>query len=98
MTRAELAEYADRVFREHNRAYSRLIEIGDAIEADDPALHEEIAAAERNMLEACADLNRIAAYRRDQRRPPAYLQRRIPSSIGACEQATRKLLTLLPEK
>lgn len=96
MSRAELSDYTEQVFRLHNRTLDRLLEVADAAESDDPGLHADIVEAEISMLDACADLNRYATAVRDRQRPDDRLRRAIPQTVGACEQATRRVMELLP--
>ena len=82
---AEFRGYVERVFREQNRVAD---ELAFAVEAPGPA-SVGLAAAENELLEACAAVNELATARRDQRRLGAVRSVRAARSVPGCERATR---------
>lgn len=79
--------YVERVFREQNRVAS---EIAFALEAEGlaPQRAAELEAAEQALLEACAELNELAAARRDGRQLSTVAEARAARTGPECEQAT----------
>ena len=83
LTSAEFRAYVERVFREQNSVAS---DLGFAIEdRTDPAL----AAAEDQLLAACAGVNELATLRRDDQRPGLKRGSAAAHTVPRCEQATR---------
>ena len=81
----EFREYVERVFREQNRVADA---VAFALEAPD-AQDTELAAAEQELLAACAGVNELATARRDQERLGMRVSLRAARSVPDCERATR---------
>lgn len=89
--------YAERVFREQNRVASRLaFALADAERADGPR-YRALEDAEDDLLDACMDLNDVAARRRDRQRPGALRGLRAAREAPACERATAAAAALLAD-
>jgi hypothetical protein len=88
---AEFRDYVERVFREQNR-------VGDAVafalEAPG-SQNPELAAAEQELLAACAGVNELATARRDQQRLGVRKSARGARTVPDCERATRDVDALL---
>jgi hypothetical protein len=86
--------YVERVFREQNRVADAL---AFALEGARPAGEVDLAAAEDELIAACAGLNELAASRRDEQRlgvrRSAAAARRAPD----CERATLAAQAALAE-
>ena len=88
---AELRDYVERVFREQNRvadAAAFALEAPGSQDAD-------LAAAEQELLTACAGVNELATARRDQRRLGVRKSARAARTVPECERATRGVDALL---
>jgi len=85
----EFRAYVERVFREQNKTASDLAFALDDAVAAGGAEPRELAAAEDELLAACAGLNELATSRRDAQR--LGLRRSAAAARGApdCERATR---------
>lgn len=82
---AEFRDYVERVFREQNRVADA---VAFALEA--PSSRDaELAAAEQELLAACAGVNELATARRDQRRLGLRTSVRAAKSVPDCERAAR---------
>lgn len=84
VTSAEFREYVERVFREQNRVAD---EVAFALEA--PGSPPELAAAEQELLEACAGVNELATARRDRRSLGVRKSARAARTVPDCERAAR---------
>lgn len=84
---AAFRAYVERVFRAQNRVAS---ELAFALEADgvDAGRAAELENAERALLDACAEVNALAAARRDGRSLGAARQAAAARSAPECERAT----------
>lgn len=87
-------DYVERVFREQNRVAT---DIAFALEVEDlsPERAGELEAAEHALLEACAELNELAAARRDDRSSNSAAAARSARTAPACEQATQSAARVL---
>ena len=90
---AEFREYVERVFREQNRVADA---VAFALEAPG-AQESELAAAEQELLAACAGVNELATARRDQQRLGMRSSVRAARSVPECERATRAVDAKLPK-
>ena len=81
----EFRDYVERVFREQNRVADAVAFALDAPGAQDA----ELAAAEQQLLAACAGVNELATARRDQRRLGMRSSVRAAKSVPDCERAAR---------
>lgn len=90
---AEFREYVERVFREQNRVADA---VAFALEAAG-AQESELAAAEQELLAACAGVNELATARRDQQRLGMRSSVRAARSVPECERATRAVDARLPK-
>ena len=86
--------YAEDVFRQQN---SLATDIAFALEAEDLSAADQtaLAIAEDSLLGACADLNEVAARRRDQRARRIGAQALAARRIPDCEQALLSVRDLL---
>ena len=84
----EFQDYAQHVFREQNRVASVLAFAQDDV---NPVLADSLRGLEDQLLTACADLNALAAARRDNRLPGIREQRRMAGTVPLCESATRQV-------
>jgi hypothetical protein len=84
LTSPEFRDYVERVFREQNRVAD---DVAFALEA--PAAQEDLAAAEQQLLAACAGVNELATARRDQRRLGMRDSVRAARTVPDCERAAR---------
>jgi hypothetical protein len=80
----EFREYVERVFREQNRIADDV-----AFALDEPGPHDDLAAAEQELLAACAGVNELATARRDQRRLGMRSSVRAARTVPDCERAAR---------
>jgi hypothetical protein len=81
----EFRDYVERVFREQNRVADAVAFALDAPGSQDP----ELAAAEQDLLAACAGVNELATARRDQQSLGARSSVRAAKSVPDCERAAR---------
>ena len=88
---AEFRDYVERVFREQNRVADAAAFALEAPGAREGAL----AAAEQELLAACAGVNELATARRDQRRLGARKSARAARTVPECERASRGVDALL---
>jgi len=82
-------DYAEQVFRRQNRALDELIELQQAVDGD------QYFQPEQDIVEACSDLNRLAALRRDGRAAGIGLKRRLPRTVVACDNTVSRVEQLL---
>jgi hypothetical protein len=87
----EFRDYVERVFREQNRVAD---DIAFALEAPGPPT--DLAAAEQELLTACAGVNELATARRDQRRLGMRESLRAARTVPDCERAARAADARLP--
>lgn len=79
------ADYVEQVFREQNRVAT---ELAFALEdSADPARLDALETAEDALFAACADLNAMAAARRDGRRMGAFRALAAARQAPECERA-----------
>jgi len=90
---AEFREYVERVFREQNRVADAVAFALDAPGEQDA----QLAAAEQELLAACAGVNELATARRDGRRLDMRDSLRAARSVPDCERATRAADARLPK-
>lgn len=78
--------YVERVFREQNRVAT---DLAFALEAEGLSAEREaeLEAAEQGLLDACAELNELAAARRDNERLGTVAEARAARSAPDCERA-----------
>ena len=96
MTRDELRDYSERVFRRHNRAVTRLM--GALSSADVSARQaDRLERLERRMNRACESLNRIASMRARGEEPDLELENRVRRDVRTCDDRTRRVESLLDE-
>src|SRR5688572_6146302 len=81
----EFREYVERVFREQNRVADAAAFALEAPGEQDT----QLAAAEQELLAACAGVNELATARRDQQRLGMRSSVRAARSVPDCERATR---------
>lgn len=87
----EFRDYVERVFREQNRVADAA---AFALEAPS-AQNADLAAAEQELLAACAGVNELATARRDQRRLGIRKSARAARTVPDCERAARGVDALL---
>jgi hypothetical protein len=80
--------YVARVFREQNRLADELAFALADLPEGDGARERALAAAEAELLAACAPLNTLAAARRDARSLGARVEARLARAAPACEAQT----------
>lgn len=94
MTRDELRDYAERVFRRHNRVVTHLM-----MTAIPPGTTEaeraRIERAESAMNRACSDLNRLASARAAGSDVALSLEDRVRRSVRRCDERTSRMQDLL---
>ncbi len=83
----ELRDYVERVFREQNQAATALAFAQDEASGN---RYETLLQLEDALLEACADLNELAAARRDNRALGLRRQARMATTAPSCESTTRR--------
>ncbi len=83
----EFREYVERVFREQNQAATALAFAQDEASG---TRYETLLALEDALLEACADLNALAAARRDDRALGLRRQARMAATAPGCESSTSR--------
>lgn len=81
----EFREYVERVFREQNRVADAVAFALEAPGSQDP----ELAAAEQDLLAACAGVNELATARRDQQSLGLRSSVSAAKSVPDCERAAR---------
>ena len=84
LTSEEFRAYVERVFREQNRVAD---ELAFALEAPGGE-RGELAAAEQQLLEACAGVNELATARRDELRLGMRRSSSAAKTVPRCEAAT----------
>ncbi len=92
----EFRDYAQQVFRRHNRALSELMQMQPAA-GDEPARVAQLEDAEAEMLRQCENLNQLAVAARDQRSDGPARTVELARSVASCDRATRIVETLLDE-
>ncbi len=97
VTSDEFRDYAQEVFRRHNRVISDLLNALDVLERDEPALHARLLAAEAAMLKACAALNERALAARDQDDGASRARLAVARSVPGCDERTRAVEKLLEQ-
>jgi len=80
----EFREYVERVFREQNRVADEV-----AFALEEPGPHADLAAAEQELLAACAGVNELATARRDQEELGVRSSLRAARTVPDCERAAR---------
>jgi hypothetical protein len=88
---AQFRDYVERVFREQNR-------VGDAaaFALEAPGFQDaDLAAAEQELLAACAGVNELATARRDRQHLGVRESARAARTVPHCERATRDVDALL---
>lgn len=90
---AEFRAYVERVFREQNRVADAVAFALDAPGAEVP----QLAAAEQELLAACAGVNELATARRDQQQLGMRASLRAARSVPDCERATRAAEARVPK-
>jgi hypothetical protein len=91
---AEFRDYVERVFREQNRVADAAAFALEAPGAQGAAL----AAAEQELLAACAQVNELATARRDERRLGIRKSVEAARTVPNCEHATRAVDALLAKE
>lgn len=94
MSREELRDYAERVFRRHNRVVTHLMMTpipAGAAEADRARLER----AESAMNRACSDLNRLASARASGSDVAVTLEDRVRRSVRRCDERTARMQDVL---
>ena len=87
LTSEEFRAYVERVFREQNRVADEV-----AFALDEPGrAADALAAAEQQLLEACAGVNELATARRDQQRLGARRSVSAARTVPRCEAVTREV-------
>lgn len=81
----EFRAYVERVFREQNRVADAVAFALEAPVSQDP----ELAAAEQDLLAACAGVNQLATARRDQQSLGLRSSVRAANTVPDCERAAR---------
>ena len=84
LTSPEFRAYVETVFREQNRVADA---VAFALEA--PGSDDGLAAAEEQLLAACAGVNELATARRDQTELALKRRARAARTVPDCERATR---------
>jgi hypothetical protein len=92
LTSPQFRDYVERVFREQNRVAD---DLAFALEA--PGSHAALAAAEQELLAACAGVNELATARRDGRELGMRRSLRAAHTVPDCERAARAAETRLEE-
>lgn len=93
MRSERFAEYVEHVFREQNRVATALAFAFE--DAADPDRLDALEAAEDALLEACTELNALAAARRDGERFGPVRRLRAAREAPQCERAAAEAATLL---
>lgn len=90
----EFGDYVERVFREQNRVAT---ELTFELEREDlsAARIDALETAERALLDSCAELNALAAARRDDEALGRLAAARAARTAPECERAARAAVELL---
>ena len=88
----EFRDYVERVFREQNRVADAVAFALEAPGSQNP----ELAAAEQDLLAACAGVNELATARRDRQSLGLRNSVRAAKSVPDCERATHAADARLP--
>jgi hypothetical protein len=94
MSRDELRDYSERVFRRHNRTVTRLMTAHSAADVSDRQV-DRLERLERRMNRACESLNRIASMRARGEEPDLELENRVRRDVRTCDERTRRVQDLL---
>lgn len=95
MTRDELRDYSEQVFRRQNGLTTRLMMASPSRDALSESERRLIDKAESRMNEACASLNEIAAARAIGRDVDLELENSVRRTVRACAASARRLEDLL---
>ncbi len=95
MTSGEIRQYAEDVFRYHNRVETKLLTALGLADVNGEPRYDALLAAEARMLDACEALNELAIRHRDQKRLGFFKKIRLPRTIAACESETKDVERLL---
>ena len=99
----EFRDYARQVFEMHNDAVTTIAYALDDLESDPDQIdrYNGIVDADDRMMDACAELNKLAIARRDDKQLGMSELAGVASSIPDCErataQATRLILNVSPD-
>lgn len=94
MSRDELRDYAERVFRRHNRVVTHLMMTAIPA-ATTEADRARLERAESAMNRACSDLNRLASARAAGSDVALTLEDRVRRSVRRCDERTGRMQDLL---
>ena len=91
-TREEFTRYVEGVFRLQNSMTSEIMEF---LETEGTNNHDDLLKAEQYMQEACGPLNEYASRESEGLNIGFFLSRRVEKSAIDCEQAAKKVKSLL---
>jgi hypothetical protein len=93
----EFRDYARQVFEMHNEAVTKIAYALDDVEFDPDQIdrYNSIVDADDRMMDACAELNKLAIARRDDKQLGLSELARVASSIPDCERATAQATQLI---
>ncbi len=93
----EFRDYARQVFEMHNEAVTKIAYALDDLEFDPDQIdrYNGIVDADDRMMDACAELNKLAIARRDDKQLGLSELARVASSIPDCERATAQATQLI---
>ena len=93
----EFRDYARQVFEMHNDAVTRIAYALDDLESDPDQIdrYNGIVDADDRMMDACAELNKLAIARRDDKQLGMSELAGVASSVPDCERATAQATRLI---
>ena len=95
----EFRDYARQVFEMHNDAVTRIAYALDDLESDPDQIdrYNGIVDADDRMMDACAELNKLAIARRDDKQLGMSELAGVASSVPDCERATAQATRLISD-
>ena len=93
----EFRDYARQVFEMHNEAVTTIAYALDDLESDPDQIdrYNGIVDADDRMMDACAELNKLAIARRDDKQLGMSELAGVASSVPDCERATAQATRLI---
>ncbi len=95
----EFRDYARQVFERHNEAVTTIAYALDDLESDPDQIdrYNGIVDADDRMMDACAELNKLAIARRDDKQLGMSELAGVASSVPDCERATAQATRLISD-
>lgn len=92
LSQQEFIQYVDSVFKLQNQMTGEVMMLA---ENDQPQQYEQLLALEQSMHHDCRPLNEYAGRQNDGLKTGLLLKQQVKKAVHDCEQAARKLQSLL---